>query len=175
MEINLNNIEEALNQIQKDFEPALKQIQTLFDPTPIKVVTNHPNAVLPTRATKGSAGMDLYSVESVTLAPGEYKLVPTGLSMSIPAGFEVQIRPRSGLALKQGVTVLNSPGTIDSDYRGEVGVILINHGHQTVTLHSGERIAQMVIGSVTHLDIKLVETLDETERGEGGFGSTGSN
>lgn len=132
-----------------------------------------PGAQAPFYATPGSAGMDLRSTEAVELAPGERKLVATGLKIAVPAGFEAQIRPRSGLALKQGISMVNTPGTIDSDYRGEVGVILINHGQETVNLEAGERIAQMVICPVVQVSVRIVSKLDETERGEGGFGSTG--
>ena len=132
---------------------------------------------LPAYETAGSAGMDLLAAvpedAPVTLAPGARALVPTGLKIALPPGHEAQVRPRSGLALKHGVTCLNSPGTIDADYRGEVGVILINHGSDPFVVRRGERIAQMVVAPV--LQVALVEagTLDETARGAGGFGSTG--
>ena len=132
---------------------------------------------LPAYETAGSAGMDLRAAipegEALTLAPGARTLVPTGLKIALPQGLEAQVRPRSGLALKHGVTCLNSPGTIDSDYRGEVGVILINHGQEPFVIRRGERIAQMVIAR--HERIYWVESdaLDETARGAGGFGSTG--
>ena len=133
---------------------------------------------LPAYETLGSAGMDLRAAiaqdEPVTLKPGEHLLVPTGLSMAIPHGFEVQIRPRSGLAAKHGVTCLNTPGTIDCDYRGEVKVILINHGTKAFEIERGERIAQMVVAPVTRGVWSQVERLDETSRGSGGFGSTGT-
>lgn len=128
---------------------------------------------VPGYATEDAAGMDLRSTESVTLKPLERVLVKTGLRMAIPRGFEGQVRPRSGLALKQGITCLNSPGTIDSDYRGEIGVILINLSDSVVQLGKGERIAQLVICPVARARVQLVGSLDETERGEGGFGSTG--
>lgn len=132
---------------------------------------------LPAYETSGSAGMDLRAAidESlpVILAPGARTLVPTGLKISLEQGFEAQVRPRSGLALKHGVTCLNSPGTIDSDYRGEVGVILINHGHEPFVIKRGERIAQMVIARHEQAAMVEVTTLDETVRGAGGFGSTG--
>ncbi|MFE9085097.1 dUTP diphosphatase [Brevundimonas sp. NPDC003935] len=132
---------------------------------------------LPAYETTGSAGMDLRAAlpefEPVILAPGERKLIPTGLKIALEPGYEAQVRPRSGLALKHGVTCLNSPGTIDSDYRGEVGVILINHGQLAFEIQRGERIAQMVIAPYAQAVMAEVEALDETARGAGGFGSTG--
>ncbi len=138
-----------------------------------------PHAVdlaLPAYATPQSAGMDLLAAvnEPVTLAPHEIKLIPTGLSIALPAGYEAQVRPRSGLALKSGVTVLNSPGTIDADYRGEVGVILINHSAQPFTIERGMRIAQMIIARHETVQWNIVEDLETTQRGAGGFGSTGT-
>ncbi len=130
---------------------------------------------LPTYATDGSAGLDLRADEAVTLEPGERKLVPTGIAVAIPPGFEGQVRPRSGLALKRGVTTLNAPGTIDADYRGECGVILINHGREPVHLPRGERIAQLVIARFERVQLREVDTLDDTARGAGGFGHTGQN
>jgi dUTP pyrophosphatase len=128
---------------------------------------------LPAYATKDSAGLDLRADVDVELQPGARKLVPTGLSIALPPGYEGQVRPRSGLALKHGLTCLNSPGTIDSDYRGEVGVILINHGQETVKLGRGDRIAQLVIARAFQAEVTLVEALSSTARGEGGFGHTG--
>lgn len=132
---------------------------------------------LPSYETLGAAGMDIRAAiaesDPVELSPGSVAMVPTGLSMAIPQGFEIQIRPRSGLAAKHGITCLNTPGTIDSDYRGEVKVILINHGAATFIINRGERIGQMVLAPVTRLVWNQVETLDDTERGAGGFGSTG--
>ncbi len=128
---------------------------------------------IPVYATEEAAGMDLRSTHAVTLQPMERALVKTGLRAAIPRGFEGQVRPRSGLALKQGITCLNSPGTIDSDYRGEIGVILINLSDSVVQLDSGERIAQLVICPIARAEVIVVDSLDETERGEGGFGSTG--
>ncbi|OYQ36437.1 deoxyuridine 5'-triphosphate nucleotidohydrolase [Niveispirillum lacus] len=130
---------------------------------------------LPAYATALSAGMDLLAAlaESVTLAPGQRKLIPTGIAIALPAGFEAQIRPRSGLALKNGISLVNSPGTIDADYRGEIGVIVINHGDQPFTVERGMRIAQMVIARHERAVWAEVDNLDETERGTGGFGSTG--
>ncbi|MEQ9228552.1 MAG: dUTP diphosphatase [Parvibaculum sp.] len=133
---------------------------------------------LPRYETSGAAGMDLIAAlpdgEPMVLAPGARAMVPTGLAIALPQGFEAQVRPRSGLAAKNGVTVLNSPGTIDCDYRGEVKVILINHGADAFTIERGTRIAQMVVAPVTQARFEEVETLDETARGAGGFGSTGT-
>ncbi len=130
---------------------------------------------LPAYATADSAGLDLLAAiaEPIVLQPGERKLVPTGLALALPAGFEAQVRPRSGLALKHGITVLNSPGTIDADYRGEVGVVLINHGQAPFTINRGERIAQMIVAAYARVAWQAVEDLNETQRGAGGFGSTG--
>ena len=132
---------------------------------------------LPAYETAGSAGMDLRAAvpedQPLTLAPGQRALVPTGLKIALEPGYEAQVRPRSGLALKHGVTCLNSPGTIDSDYRGEVGVILANLGAEAFTVRRGERIAQMVIARHERVQWSEVKSLDETVRGEGGFGSTG--
>ena len=142
-------------------------------------LTPHDHAVglqLPTYATEQSAGMDLTAAleEAIELAPGERALIPTGISIALPAGFEAQIRPRSGLAVKSGVTVLNTPGTIDADYRGEIKVILINHGQESFIVERGMRIAQMVIAKHASVKWKVVKGLEDTERGEGGFGSTGT-
>lgn len=128
---------------------------------------------LPSYATPGSAGMDLRASEAAELRPGERAAVGTGLYMQIPEGYEGQVRPRSGLALKNGVTLLNTPGTIDSDYRGEVRVILINLGGETFNVAPGDRIAQIVFAPVRQVDLELREYLDESERSAGGFGSTG--
>ena len=130
---------------------------------------------LPAYATTGAAGMDIVAAvtEDLVLAPGARSAVPTGLSMAVPAGHEVQVRPRSGLALRHGVTVANAPGTIDSDYRGEVKILLVNLGDADFTVSRGMRIAQIVLAPVTRADPKLVEELDDTARGSGGFGSTG--
>lgn len=128
---------------------------------------------LPAYETAGSAGMDLRATEAITLKPGMRCLMPTGISLALPAGFEAQVRPRSGLAVKHGVTVLNSPGTIDSDYRGEVKVPLINHGSDDFVIARGDRIAQMIIAPVTQIGWSEVSSLDETARGAGGFGSSG--
>jgi len=132
---------------------------------------------LPRYETDGAAGLDVRAAipeaEPVTLAPGERAMVPTGLSVAIPEGYELQMRPRSGLAARHGITCLNSPGTIDSDFRGELKVILINHGSEPVTLARGERIGQLVLAPVTRLEWSLVDALPGSARGEGGFGSTG--
>lgn len=130
---------------------------------------------LPAYATEGAAGMDVLAAEDVTLEPGARHAVATGLSVAIPYGYEVQVRPRSGLALKHGITVPNTPGTIDSDYRGELKAILINHGTEPFAIHRGDRIAQLVIAPVTRAKWEEVEELDATERGAGGFGSTGGH
>lgn len=128
---------------------------------------------LPAYATDGAAGMDVVSAEDIDLAPGARHAVATGLSVAIPAGYEIQVRPRSGLALKHGVTVPNTPGTIDSDYRGELKVILINHGSDSFSIRRGDRVAQLVVAPVTRGIWVEADTLDHTARGEGGFGSTG--
>jgi dUTP pyrophosphatase len=128
---------------------------------------------LPAYKTAGAAGMDLCCAEDVSLEPMERRLVSTGLRIAIPEGYEGQVRPRSGLAIRHGLTMVNTPGTIDSDYRGEVGIILINLGQERVDLSKGERIAQLVICPVARAAVVRVDSLDETERGEGGFGSTG--
>ncbi len=131
---------------------------------------------LPSYQSADAAGMDLYAAleSSLVLAPGDRALVPTGFAMALPQGFEAQVRPRSGLAAKHGVTVLNTPGTIDADYRGEVKVILANLGQDPFEIERGERIAQMVIAPVTQASLCEVDTLPETDRGAGGFGSTGT-
>ncbi len=130
---------------------------------------------LPAYATDGAAGMDVLSAENVTVAPGARHAVATGLALAIPAGYEIQVRPRSGLALKHGITVPNTPGTIDSDYRGELKVILINHGTEPFTIARGDRVAQLVIAPVVQAAWNEVDSLDDTERGSGGFGSTGGH
>jgi dUTP pyrophosphatase len=128
---------------------------------------------VPSYATPGAAGLDVVAAESLTLAPGARHAVATGFAIAIPEGFEVQVRPRSGLALKHGITCLNTPGTIDSDYRGEVKVILANLGAEPFEVVRGERIAQLVPAPVLHAGFREVEDLDDTDRGGGGFGSTG--
>lgn len=129
---------------------------------------------LPAYATDGAAGLDLCAAEDVELQPLDRALVPTGLKIAVPPGYEAQVRPRSGLALKHGLAIVNSPGTIDSDYRGEIGILLINLGSQAVKLLKGERVAQMVVTPVARVSVVQVDDLDDTERGEGGFGSTGT-
>ena len=130
---------------------------------------------LPRYATDGAAGMDVLSAEDVTLAPGARHAVATGLSVAIPGGYEIQVRPRSGLAFKHGISVPNTPGTIDSDYRGELKVILINHGSEDFAIARGDRIAQLVLAPVTQARWSEVDELDATARGTGGFGSTGGH
>jgi len=138
-------------------------------------VVNKSAHQLPEHKTAGSAGVDLTAnlQSPITLGPGEFTLVKTGLFIAVPEGYEAQVRPRSGLAFKHGITVLNSPGTIDADYRGEVGVILINHGKEKFVINDGERIAQLVIAKHETIEWQLVADLENTERGAGGFGSTG--
>lgn len=140
----------------------------------IKVINKSTNA-LPSYETMASAGMDLraHLDQAITLKPMERKLIPTGLSMELPAGYEAQIRPRSGLALKNGITLLNAPGTIDADYRGDIGLILVNLSTEDFTVQPGDRIAQMVIAKYEQIQWEQVEDLSETKRGAGGFGSTG--
>jgi dUTP pyrophosphatase len=132
---------------------------------------------LPAYQSADAAGLDLLAAvpehAPMILAPGQYAMIPTGLVIALPSGYEAQVRPRSGLAAKHGVTVLNSPGTIDADYRGEINVLLINHGGAPFTIRRGERIAQMVIAAVVQAELRPVTSLSETERGSGGFGSTG--
>ncbi|MFN7171956.1 MAG: dUTP diphosphatase [Fimbriimonadaceae bacterium] len=133
-----------------------------------------PGATPPEYATQGAAGMDLRCLEDFSLEPMERQIVKTGLRVAIPEGFEAQVRPRSGLAARHGITMVNSPGTIDSDYRGEIGVILINLGAERVQFSAGERIGQLVIAPVVRAQWQLVATLEASDRGEGGFGSTGT-
>lgn len=142
-------------------------------PIAVKRLTHGEGLALPAYATTGAAGMDVVSAEDVIIAPGARHAVATGLAMAIPAGFELQVRPRSGLALKHGITVPNTPGTIDSDYRGELKVILINHGAEPFAIQRGDRVAQLVLAPVTQGSWLEVSELDETARGAGGFGSTG--
>jgi dUTP pyrophosphatase len=142
-------------------------------PVPVKFLPHFAGLELPAYATSGAAGMDVLAAEDFTLAPGARHAVATGLAMAIPPGFEVQVRPRSGLALKHGITVPNTPGTIDSDYRGELKVILINHGADPFEVRRGDRVAQLVLAPVTRASWLPVDELDETARGAGGFGSTG--
>jgi dUTP pyrophosphatase len=143
----------------------------------VRQLPNGEGLALPAYQSALAAGLDLLAAlpedAPVVLAPGKYALVPTGLSIALPPGYEAQVRPRSGLAVKHGVTVLNAPGTVDADYRGEIGVPLINHSDVPFTIRRGERIAQMVIASVVQAELVQVATLFPTERGSGGFGSTG--
>ena len=148
-----------------------------MDTIPIKVkrLGNNNDIPLPTYESEGSSGMDIRASveEPILLDPGEIKLVPTGLAVSVPPGYEAQIRPRSGLSLHHGIGMVNSPGTIDSDYRGEVGIILVNWGNESFTVKRGDRIAQMVFAKVYRADLVEVDDLDATGRGRGGFGHTG--
>jgi dUTP pyrophosphatase len=139
----------------------------------LKVQKLHEGARLPAYAHPGDAGMDLFACEQVVIEPGGTALIQTGIAIELPGGTEAQVRPRSGLALHHGITVLNSPGTIDQGYRGEVAVILINHGLQAFRVEAGMKIAQMVVKPVLLVDVEQVEELTSTVRGEGGFGSTG--
>lgn len=138
-------------------------------------VVNLSSHKLPKYSTNESAGLDLRAElqSPIVLEPGQRSLIPTGLKIALPTGYEAQVRPRSGLAYKHGITVLNSPGTIDADYRGDVGVILINHGSESFTIENGERIAQLIIAKFVQIDWDEVLDLSSTSRGEGGFGSTG--
>ncbi len=142
----------------------------------VKRLDNNPDLPLPSYESGGSSGLDLRAavVKKVTLRPGEIMLIPTGLSISLPKGYEAQIRPRSGLALRYGLGLVNSPGTIDADYRGEVGVIAINWGKKPLTIRRGERIAQVVISKVSRARVEEVDELDATKRGKGGFGHSGT-
>ena len=141
----------------------------------IKRLPHGEGLALPAYATRGAAGMDVLAAEDVTLAPGARHAVATGFAVAIPPGYEIQVRPRSGLALKHGISVPNTPGTIDSDYRGELKVILINHGAQAFAIARGDRIAQLVLAPVTQAAWDEVAQLDDTARGAGGFGSTGGH
>ncbi len=142
----------------------------------VKVKQIVKNLPLPAYQTEDASGLDLYAaiVDSILIQPGEIKLIPAGIMLSIPSGYEGQIRPRSGIALKYGITVFNTPGTIDSDYRGEVNIILINMGKQTFRINRGDRIAQLVFNRVIKAEFELAEELDETPRNEGGLGHTGN-
>ena len=149
----------------------------MTDPVPVSIkrLPHGHGLDLPAYATSGAAGMDVLSAESVTLKPGQRHAVATGLAMAIPQGFEIQVRPRSGLALKHGISVPNTPGTIDSDYRGELKIILINHGSDEFTIARGDRVAQLGLAPVVQAAWDEVEELDDTARGERGFGSTGGH
>jgi dUTP pyrophosphatase len=143
----------------------------------IQILPHGEGLALPAYQSAHAAGLDLLAAvpqdSPLTLAPGQHALVPTGLTIALPPGYEAQVRPRSGLAAKHGVTVLNAPGTVDADYRGEIGVLLINHGSVPFAIRRGERIAQMVIAPVTRVELVAAAALSTTERGSGGFGSTG--
>ena len=139
----------------------------------LKVKKLNPEARIPGYAHEGDSGMDLYSVENTTIEPGERKTVKTGLAISLPKGFEAQVRPKSGLASNSGITVLNTPGTVDSCYRGEIMVIMANLGKQPYKVEKGKKIAQMVIARVEEAEVEETDKLDETTRSDGGFGSTG--
>ncbi|MGN3974258.1 dUTP diphosphatase [Tsuneonella sp. SYSU-LHT278] len=155
----------------------MRSIRAMSDPVRVAVkrLPHGEGLELPKYATVGAAGMDVLSAEDVTIAPGARHAVATGLALAIPPGFEIQVRPRSGLALKHGITVPNTPGTIDSDYRGELKVILINHGGEAFAIERGDRVAQLVLAPVVQATWDEVETLDDTDRGAGGFGSTGGH
>lgn len=142
-------------------------------PVLVKRLPHGADLPLPAYATQGAAGMDVVAAEDIDLAPGARHAVATGLALAIPEGYEIQVRPRSGLALKHGVTVPNTPGTIDSDYRGELKIIMINHGGEPFSIRRGDRVAQLILAPVTRGTWVEVDTLEHTERGEGGFGSTG--
>ena len=148
-----------------------------MDSVPVKIIRlqNDNDLPLPSYESEGSSGMDIRAnvKEPVLLNPGEIKLIPTGFAVSVPLGYEAQIRPRSGLALKHGIGLVNSPGTIDSDYRGEVGIIMTNWGSESFPIRRGDRIAQMIISRVYKADFVVTDNLDETSRGQGGFGHTG--
>lgn len=144
----------------------------------LKVCPHGEGLPLPAYETEGAAGMDLRAAigedESISLLPGERRLIPSGISLAIPHGYEVQVRPRSGLALKHGISVVNTPGTVDCDYRGEIKIVLINHGQHAFSINRGDRIAQMVVAPVVQAIVNVVDELDATHRGENGYGSTGS-
>lgn len=138
----------------------------------LKILQLHPAAIVPQYAHPGDAGLDLFAIEETTIPPGETQLIKTGIAIALPPDTEAQIRPRSGLALKYSITVLNSPGTIDAGYRGEIGIILINHGQKSFQVVQGMKIAQMVICSVIRAKVQVVEEINTTTRGSDGFGST---
>jgi len=157
--------------------PDIKERRPLMDPITVRFKKLRSDAIIPQYMTELAAGMDLCAAVDapVVLRPGQRILIPTGLAMAIPPGYEGQVRPRSGLALKNGIALVNSPGTIDADYRGEVGIILINHGNEDVTVQHGDRIAQLVIAPVRRAFLEVVDDLDRTQRNTGGFGHTGVN
>ena len=144
---------------------------------PTKILKNGLNLPLPKYESKGAAGMDLLAAidekKTILILPGNAEMIPTGIAIALPLGFEAQVRPRSGLSAKNGITILNSPGTIDSDYRGEISVMLINHSKVNFQIKRGMRIAQLIIAPIVQFNLLPTEELDDTERGEGGFGSTG--
>jgi len=139
----------------------------------IKIKKLHNNAIIPIYQSSGAAGFDLHALDSMIIRAGQRAIVPTGLAFEIDFGFEVQVRPRSGLALKNGITVLNSPGTVDSDYRGEIKIILVNHGDKDFCVNVGDRIAQAVVCEVHRAEFEEVDEISQTVRGDGGFGSSG--
>ena len=141
----------------------------------VKIQRLHPDAVIPEYKTPGSAGADLVSIHNLDIEPGKVEMVDLGFSVAIPLGYEIQIRPRSGLAANHAVTVINTPGTVDSDYRGTMKVLLINHGDKVFKGSKGDRIGQMILNEICQAHFEELGSLDETERGEGGFGSTGNN
>jgi dUTP pyrophosphatase len=145
---------------------------TMQDPVDVRILLNE-GATLPEYQTDGSAGLDLSTSESFEIKPLERKLVGTGVRIALPPGYEAQVRPRSGLAIRHGISMVNTPGTIDADYRGEIKIIMINFGENVVSFNQGDRVAQLVICPVTRVHLVEVVTLDDTERGSGGFGSTG--
>lgn len=139
----------------------------------LKVKRLHEDAVIPRYEHKGDAGLDLFSVEDYIINPGERVLIKTGISVEFPIGYEMQIRPRSGLALKKGISIVNAPGTVDAGYRGEIGVILINHGQEAVEISKGDKIAQAILNEIKYAVIEDVDELNDSSRGQGGFGSSG--
>ncbi len=141
----------------------------------IKRLKGNENGPLPTYMTEHAAGLDIHAFldEDVLIAPGQRRLIPTGLTVAIPEGFEIQVRPRSGLAMRDGVTLVNTPGTIDADYRGEIGILMINHGEKPVSIRNGQRIAQLVVSMVYKAELEEVDELPASHRQEGGFGHTG--
>lgn len=139
----------------------------------VNLLKNEDLTAIPVHQTEQSAGVDIRSIEAGVLKPGEYRLFKTGLKVKIPTGYEIQVRPRSGLSHKFGITVLNSPGTIDSDYTGDIGIILINQGTEDFKVNKGDRIAQLVLSKYERISFNIVDSLEETGRSEGGFGSTG--
>ena len=140
----------------------------------VQITCIHDDAVIPKYAHDNDAGVDLYSCEDATLKPGERKLIKTGIKIAVPEGYEAQVRPRSGLAIKHGLSICNTPGTVDAGYRGEICVILINHGQEKFQVEKGMRICQMIFNKVEQAEFEEVDELDQTTRGEGGFGHTGT-